>query len=284
MSSNNDLVLPPQTMNALYKQELHLKNNPIPGINFIYNENDITDIQAEIEGPVATPYEGGLFRVTIKLLPNFPVVAPKGIFLTKIFHPNIREQGEICVNTLKRDWNQKNWSLSNLFQVIKCLLIIPFPQSALNEEAGKLFMEDYDQFFKIAKMFTSIHAKSTKNKMDIDEPKKEKEKDDFSSDDDNNNKIKNDIYSTPVKKKKRRRDFYETDSTEKKKTLSFNEFDFSSGNKSGKNMSEIKNINNINFKNNCKLDMYSLCSIKKNISVSDSKNKKEEIDKWIKRI
>ena len=284
MSSNNDLVLPPQTMNALYKQELHLKNNPIPGINFIYNENDITDIQAEIEGPVATPYEGGLFRVTIKLLPNFPVVAPKGIFLTKIFHPNISEQGEICVNTLKRDWNQKNWSLSNLFQVIKCLLIIPFPQSALNEEAGKLFMEDYDQFFKIAKMFTSIHAKSTKNKMEIDEPKKEKEKDDFSSDDDNNNKIKNDIYSTPVKKKKRRRDFYETDSTEKKKTLSFNEFDFSSGNKSGKNMSEIKNINNINFKNNCKLDMYSLCSIKKNISVSDSKNKKEEIDKWIKRI
>ena len=160
----------------------------------------------------------------------------------------------------------------------------PFSSKRLNEEAGKLFMEDYDQFFKIAKMFTSIHAKQTKNKMEIDEPKKEKEKDDFSSDDDNNNKIKNDIYSTPVKKKKRRRDFYETDSTEKKKTLSFNEFDFSSGNKSGKNMSEIKNINNINFKNNCKLDMYSLCSIKKNISVSDSKNKKEEIDKWIKRI
>ena len=280
MSSNNDLVLPPQTMNALYKQELHLKNNPIPGINFIYNENDITDIQAEIEGPVATPYEGGLFRVTIKLLPNFPVVAPKGIFLTKIFHPNISEQGEICVNTLKRDWNQKNWSLSNLFQVIKCLLIIPFPQSALNEEAGKLFMEDYDQFFKIAKMFTQIHAKSNKNKMIIEE---KEEKNDF-SDDEEDNKIKNDIYSTPVKKKKRRRDFYETDSTEKKKTLSFNEFDFSSGNKSGKNMSEIKNINNINFNNNCKLDMYSLCSIKKNISVSDSKNKKEEIDKWIKRI
>ena len=171
--------------------------------------------------------------------------------------------------------------MSNLFQVIKCLLIIPFPQSALNEEAGKLFMEDYDQFFKIAKMFTSIHAKPAKNKMELDEEKKEK--DEF-SDDDNNNKIKNDIYSTPVKKKKRRRDFYETDSTEKKKNISFNEFDFSSGDKFGKNMSENKNLNNIYFKNNCKLDMYSLCSIKKNLSVSDSKNKKEEIDKWIKRI
>ena len=280
MSSNNDFQIPPQILNALYKQELLLKNNPIPGIIFHYNENDITDIQADIEGPEATPYEGGIFRVTIKLLPNFPIVAPKGIFLTKIFHPNISEQGEICVNTLKRDWNPKNWSLSNLFQVIKCLLIIPFPQSALNEEAGKLFMEDYDQFFKIAKMFTQIHAKSNKNKMIIEE---KGEKNDF-SDDEEDNKIKNDIYSTPVKKKKRRRDFYETDSTDKKKNLSFKEFDFSSGNKFWKNMSDNKNINNINFNNSCKLDMYSLCSIRKNISVSDSKNKKEEIDKWIKRI
>lgn len=28
-----------------------------------------------------------------------------GYFLTKIFHPNIATNGEICVNTLKKDWN-----------------------------------------------------------------------------------------------------------------------------------------------------------------------------------
>ena len=284
MTSNNELVLPSQILNALYKQERFLKNNPLPGITFHFNEGDITDIQADIEGPVATPYEGGIFRVIIKIPLNFPQVAPKGIFMTKIYHPNISEQGEICVNTLKRDWDPKNWSLSNLFQVIKCLLIIPFPQSALNEEAGKLFMEDYDAFFKHAKMFTTIHAKPNKSKkIDIED---KKEKNDFSSDSDDNNKYKNDIYSTPVKKKKRRRDVYETDSTEKKRNISFNEFDFSSGNKFNKNLSENKNmnINFFNYNNNCKLDMYSLCSIKRNISVSDSKNKKEEIDKWIKRI
>ena len=277
MTSNNDFTLPPQIINALYKQELHLKNNPLSGITFYFNENDITDIQADIEGPEATPYEGGIFRVTIKIPPNFPTIAPKGIFLTKIFHPNISEQGEICVNTLKRDWDPKKWSLRDLFQVIKCLLIVPFPQSALNEEAGKLFMEDYEQFSKIAKMFTSIHAMNNKNKL----LKEDNKKNEF-SDDDSDNNIKNDIYSTPVKKKKRRRDVYETDSTEKKRKISFNDIEFSD--EKEKNMSDNKNINRINLNNKCKLDMYSLCNIKKNISVSDSKNKKEEIDKWIKRI
>ena len=27
-----------------------------------------------------------------------------GFFVTKIFHPNIAKNGEICVNTLKKDW------------------------------------------------------------------------------------------------------------------------------------------------------------------------------------
>lgn len=31
--------------------------------------------------------------------------------MTKIFHPNVSENGEICVNTLKKDWNPKKWSL-----------------------------------------------------------------------------------------------------------------------------------------------------------------------------
>ncbi len=35
---------------------------------------------------------------------NFPSEPPKGFFLTTIFHPNVAKNGEICVNTLKKDW------------------------------------------------------------------------------------------------------------------------------------------------------------------------------------
>jgi ubiquitin-conjugating enzyme E2 S len=59
---------------------------------------------------------------------------------------------------LKKDWNPAKWSLSNIFEVIKCLLIVPFPESSLNEEAGKQFMEDYSQFCETARVYTDVHA------------------------------------------------------------------------------------------------------------------------------
>jgi ubiquitin-conjugating enzyme E2 S len=89
---------------------------------------------------------------------DFPRTPPKGFFLTKIYHPNVAIKGDICVNTLKRDWNPAKWSLAHILGVIRCLLIIPFPESSLNEEAGKLFMDDYEEYARMAKMMTKIHA------------------------------------------------------------------------------------------------------------------------------
>lgn len=51
-----------------------------------------------------TPYAGGFFRVKLILGKDFPQTPPKAYFLTKIFHPNVAANGEICVNTLKKDW------------------------------------------------------------------------------------------------------------------------------------------------------------------------------------
>ena len=91
---------------------------------------------------VGTPFEGGIFRMKLVLPADFPASPPRGFFLTKIFHPNVAEAGDICVNTLKRDWDP-NHGLRHIFEVIRCLLIEPFPESALNEEAGKLLIEDH---------------------------------------------------------------------------------------------------------------------------------------------
>lgn len=43
-------------------------------------------------------------------------------------------------------------------QVIRCLLIVPFPESSLNDEAGKLFMESYSEYERRVKVWVSVHA------------------------------------------------------------------------------------------------------------------------------
>lgn len=71
------------------------------------------------------------------------------------------------MNTLKKDWNPSNWSLSHIFEVIKCLLIVPFPESSLNEEAGREFMESYEDFFSNARLYTSVHARPSLEQMKL---------------------------------------------------------------------------------------------------------------------
>ncbi|CAN6874889.1 unnamed protein product [Brassica oleracea] len=89
---------------------------------------------------------------------DFPHSPPKGYFMTKIFHPNVASNGEICVNTLKKDWNP-SLGLRHVLSVVRCLLIEPFPESALNEQAGKMLLENYEEYARHARLYTGIHAK-----------------------------------------------------------------------------------------------------------------------------
>lgn len=154
--------LNPQLMRILAKEVQHLKQEPLEGVQIILDDKDITSVEAIIEGPEDTPYFGGRFRVKLSIVKDFPASPPLGFFLTKIFHPNVSSRGEICVNTLKKDW-KSDLGLKHVLLTIKCLLIVPNPESALNEEAGKLILESYDDYYKRAKLYTEIHAKSSQN-------------------------------------------------------------------------------------------------------------------------
>jgi len=157
MSSHENL--PPQVISRVARELKNLATKPPEGIKYVPRDDDdsIAEIHADIHGPIATPFQGGTFRMKLVLSQDFPNSPPKGFFLTKIFHPNIASNGDVCVNTLKRDWTP-DMGISHVLQVIRCLLIVPFPESSLNDDAGKLFMDDYDEYFRRAKLMTSVHA------------------------------------------------------------------------------------------------------------------------------
>eukprot|EP00798_Chlamydomonas_sp_ICE-L_P003485 gene3485-13549_t len=150
--------LAPKVVKKVVQQLIDLQEKPCEGIKVILNEQNVSDVTADMEGPVGTPFESGIFRLRLCLGSDFPNAPPKGIFLTKIFHPNVSTSGEICVNVLKKDWTA-DMGLRHVLMVIRCLLIQPFPDSALNEEAGRLLFEDYEEYAKHAALMTSIHAK-----------------------------------------------------------------------------------------------------------------------------
>ncbi|XP_044015741.1 ubiquitin-conjugating enzyme E2 S [Aphidius gifuensis] len=158
-SISNVENLSPQIIRRVAKEMTELVAQPPEGIRVIINDDDLTDIQAVIEGPAGTPYTDGHFKVKVALGKDFPQCPPKAFFLTKIFHPNVAKNGEICVNTLKKDW-KSDLGIKHILLTVKCLLIVPNAESALNEEAGKMLLEKYDDYSERAKMMTEIHAQA----------------------------------------------------------------------------------------------------------------------------
>jgi len=141
-----------------------LIQNPPEGVRLVVDDDtglpaNLGEVVAELEGPQGTPYEKKYFQLKLCLGADFPSSPPRGFFLTKIYHPNVdMSTGAICVNTLKKDWTAET-TLTHVLSVIRCLLIVPFPESSLNDEAGKLFMESYDEYSKRALLMADVHGR-----------------------------------------------------------------------------------------------------------------------------
>jgi ubiquitin-conjugating enzyme E2 A len=60
----------------------------------------MTKWEAIIFGSDDTEWEGGIFKLLIEFTDEYPQKPPIVKFLTKMFHPNIYVNGEICLDIL----------------------------------------------------------------------------------------------------------------------------------------------------------------------------------------
>ncbi len=95
------MAIPPRIM----KETQRLMSDPIEGIIIQPNENNFRHFYVQLAGPTETPYEGGLFSCELFLPDEYPMVPPKVLFRTKIYHPNIDKLGRICLDILKNNWS-----------------------------------------------------------------------------------------------------------------------------------------------------------------------------------
>lgn len=101
--------------------------------------------EAVIFGPDDTDWEGGTFRLTMQFSEEYPGKPPIVRFVTKMFHPNIYADGNICLDILQNQWSPM-YTPSMLLTSVQSLLCDPNPNSPANSEAANLFENDKEEY------------------------------------------------------------------------------------------------------------------------------------------
>lgn len=145
------------------QQELKSFNqNPPHGISFWPVAGQMNNLEAIIEGPEESPFEGGEFRLSITIPDNYPFVPPIMKFKTKIYHPNIDSSGRICLDTLKPN-PQGSWkpsiNISTLLMQIQILMSYPNPSDPLDADIASLYTQNIEKYKEKAKQMTLEYAK-----------------------------------------------------------------------------------------------------------------------------
>ena len=61
--------------------------------------------QATIMKRSDSPYQEGVFFLTIHFPTDYPFKSPQVAFTTRIYHPNINSNGSICLDILRSQWS-----------------------------------------------------------------------------------------------------------------------------------------------------------------------------------
>ena len=104
-----------------------------------------------IVGPPDTPWEGGIYQLRINFTEHYPNKPPKLRFLTDMYHPNIYNDGSICIDILADHWSPI-YTVTSFLTSIQSLLSDPNPSSPANPDAAKLFVSDrkaYNRYLSI---------------------------------------------------------------------------------------------------------------------------------------
>eukprot|EP00658_Telonema_sp_P-2_P005305 TRINITY_DN1198_c0_g1_i5.p1 TRINITY_DN1198_c0_g1~~TRINITY_DN1198_c0_g1_i5.p1 ORF type:complete len:148 (+),score=29.20 TRINITY_DN1198_c0_g1_i5:184-627(+) len=100
-----------------------------------------------LNGPAGTAYEGGKFQLKFNFPADYPFKPPSVSFAipTQIFHPNVDEQGAICLDLLKTKYSPA-CSMTQVLNAIHTIMEAPSTEAPLNQEAGALFDNDREKF------------------------------------------------------------------------------------------------------------------------------------------
>ncbi|CAH8288000.1 unnamed protein product [Schistosoma turkestanicum] len=86
---------------ALQKELKDLNEFPVEGFKVMVSEEENIFVwDVAIFGPPMTLYEGGYFKARLCFPDDYPYSPPTMHFISRMYHPNIYENGEVCISIL----------------------------------------------------------------------------------------------------------------------------------------------------------------------------------------
>lgn len=158
---------------ALAMEYKSLQEEPVEGFRVkLINDDNLFEWEVAIFGPPDTLYQGGYFKAHMKFPHDYPYSPPSIRFLTKVWHPNVYENGDLCISILHppvddpqsgelpcERWNPTQNVRTILLSVIS-LLNEPNTYSPANVDASVMYRRWRDSQVSHDRINISRHLRS----------------------------------------------------------------------------------------------------------------------------
>ena len=144
MEEKKTIYIPPRLAQDMNEIEREL-NKEVPQARLIKQGDSIMNFDIEYTPDSSTYWYGGKYVFSFQFLEEYPNVPPLVHCQTKIYHPNIDFNGNVCLNILKEDWSPIMTALRVVAAVYQ-LFVVPNPNDPLNHDCAKIMRDDINKF------------------------------------------------------------------------------------------------------------------------------------------
>ena len=151
-------------LRSLTKQLKELEKDPPPlcSARPVDMSTDMFNWIGSIKGPAGTPFENGTFMLKIRFPTDYPFKPPKVQFTTRIYHPNISSQGDICLDILRDKWSPA-LTIRTVLLSLCSLLTDPNPEHGLEQDILHVYRTDKQLYEINAREWTKIYAQENQD-------------------------------------------------------------------------------------------------------------------------
>lgn len=144
----------------LARQLKELKKESVGFSAGLIDDDDLFKWEVAIYGPPDSLYEGGVFKAHLLFPKEYPQRPPKMKFISEMWHPNIGQDGMVCISILHEPGEdtygyeraEERWLPVHTVETI-CISVISMladanDESPANVEAAKELRDNFELFKK----------------------------------------------------------------------------------------------------------------------------------------